>query len=81
MISADDLQVGFLSSLTIVNKGSSLTIVNEGLLLTIVNKGSSFIIGNEGLLLTIVNKTTIFVKTILLKNDLFNNDRSSKRFF
>jgi len=29
MISTDALQVGFLSSLTIVNKGSSLTIVNE----------------------------------------------------
>ena len=39
MISTDALQVGFLSPslLTIVNKGSSLKIVNEGLLM-IVNE-------------------------------------------
>ena len=30
MRSTDALQVGFLSSLTIINEGSSLTIVNEG---------------------------------------------------
>ena len=53
IISTGDLQVGFLSSLTIVNKGSSLTIINEGPSLTIVNKGSS---------LTIVNETTNFIK-------------------
>ena len=39
-VKSDALQVGFLSSLTIVNKGSSLTIINKGLSLKIVNKGS-----------------------------------------
>ena len=43
MISTDALQVGFLSSLTIVNEGSLLTIVNEGSSLTIVNEMTIFI--------------------------------------
>ena len=53
MIRTDAFQVGFLSSLTIFNKGSSLTIVNKGSLLTIVNETTIFI-------KTIVLKTTIF---------------------
>ena len=40
MISTDAFQVGFLSSLTIVNEESSLTIVNKGLYSTIVNEYS-----------------------------------------
>ena len=71
MISTDALQVGFLSLLMIVNKGSSLTIVNDSLLLTIVNEGSSLAIVNKGSLLTIVNETTIFIKTIVFNNDCF----------
>ena len=71
MISTDALQVGFLSSLTIVNELLSLTIVNEGPSLTIVNEGSS---------LTIVNETTNFIKTIVLKNDHFKNDHFSSSF-
>ena len=51
-----------LSSLTIVNKGSSLMIIIKGSLLMIVNKGSSFTINNEGTSLTIVNKTASFIK-------------------
>ena len=43
MISADALQVGFLSSLMIVNKGSTLTIVNKVSSLTIVNETTIFI--------------------------------------
>ena len=44
MRSTDALKVGFFSLLTIVNEGSSLTIVNE---------------------------MTIFINTIVLKNDRF----------
>jgi len=62
MIRTDALQVGLLSSLTIVNEGLSLTIVNKGLSLTIVN---------EGLSLTIVKETTNFIKPIIFKNDQF----------
>ena len=62
MISSDDLQVGFLSSLTIVNEGLSLTIDNEGSSLTIVNETTNFI------------KTNIFFKTSVLKNDRFKSD-------
>ena len=43
-------------------KGSSLTIVNEGLSLTIVNEGPSLTIVNEGSSLTIVNETIVFLK-------------------
>ena len=43
MISTDAFQVSFLSSLTIVNKGSSLKIVNERLSLQIVNETTSFL--------------------------------------
>ena len=52
MISSDDLQVGFLSSLTIVNEGSSLTIVNET---------TNFI------KTTILKKTNFFKKRSFLK--------------
>ena len=62
MISTDALQVGFLSSLTIVKEGLSSTIVNEGLSLTNVYEGSS---------LTIVNERTSFI------NDSFLFDFSS----
>ena len=60
MIRTDAFQVGFLSSLTIVNEGSSLTIVNKGPLLTIVNETTIFI-------KTIVLKTTIFEKRTFKK--------------
>ena len=64
MISTDALQVGFLTSFTIVNEGVVVNdIFNEGLSLTIVNDNPS--------LLTIVNETTNFKKTIVLKNDRF----------
>jgi len=56
MISTDALQVGFHSSLTIVNEGSSLTIVNET---TSLYKQSFW--------KTIVLKTTIFKKQTLKK--------------
>ena len=75
MISTDALQGGFLSPPLFVNEGSSLTIVNEGSSLTIVNKGSSLNIVNEGTSLTIVNETMSFIKTLILKNDRFENDR------
>ena len=55
MVSTDALQVGFLSSLTIVNEGSSLTIVNE----------------TTNFIKTIVLKTTIFKKTNILKKRSF----------
>ena len=74
MISTDALQVGFVSSLTIVKKGSSFTIVSVGLSLTIGNEGPSLMIVNEGPSLTIVNEMTNFIKTIVLKNDRFKND-------
>ena len=48
---------------------SSLTIVNEGVVKTIVNEGSSS---------TIVIKTTIFIKTIVLKNDHFKKTTLKK---
>ena len=75
MISTDALQVGFLSSLTIVNEGSLLTIVYEGSSLTIiVNETTSFIktivLKNDRL------KNNHFEKTTILKNELFKkNDR------
>ena len=77
MKSTDALQVSFLSSLTIFNERTSLTIVNKESSLTIINKELWLMIINEGLSLTtvnkwssltIVNKTTIFIKTIVLKN-------------
>ena len=43
MISTDALHVGFLSSLTIVNKGLSLMIVNEGSSLTTIKETTNFI--------------------------------------
>ena len=43
MISTDALQVGFLSSLTIVNEGVVVNNFNEGLSLTIVNETKNFI--------------------------------------
>jgi len=79
MKSTDALQVGFLSLLTIINKGLSLMIVHEGASLTIVNKGLSLTIVNEGLWLTIVNKTTSFIKMIvsfLIFCRRFHNKRS-----
>jgi len=72
MISTDALQVGFLSSLMIINEGSSLTIVNEGLSLTIVNEGSS---------LTIVNETTNFIKQSFLKTSVLKTERFENRSF
>ena len=38
MISTDAFQIGFLSSLMILNKGLSLMIVNEGSSLTKINE-------------------------------------------
>ena len=58
--------------LTIVNEGSSLTIVIEGLSLTIVNERSSFTIVNEGLSLTIVNETTNFIKMVVFGKKLLS---------
>ena len=52
MISTYALQVGFLSSLTIVKEGLSSTIVNEGLSLTNVYEGLSLTNVYEGLSLT-----------------------------
>ena len=52
MVSTDALKVIFLSPLTTINEGSSLTIIKKDLLLTNVN---------EGLLLAIVNETTSFI--------------------
>ena len=69
MISTDALQVGFLSSLTIVNEG---VVVNEGSSLTIVNEFPS---------LTIVNKTTNFIKTNFLKKRSFLKTTVSFSFF
>ena len=56
--------------LTIVNEGSSLMIVYEGLLSTIVNERSSLMIVNEGLLLTTVNETTNFIRTVVFGKKL-----------
>ena len=67
MIFTDAFQVGFLSSLTIINEGSSITIVHEWSLLTIINNGSSS---------TIVNETTSFIK-----NDRFEKRKFRFRFF
>ena len=64
MISTDALQVGFLSSVTIVNEGLSLTIDKKGSSLTIVNETTYFI-------KPIVLKTTIFKKRTFQKNDCF----------
>ena len=77
MISADALQVGFLSSLTIVNEGSSLRIVNEGLSLMIVNEGLSLTIVNKGSSLTMVMKVVNNdrLKTTIFKNELLKNNR------
>ena len=55
MISTDALQVGFLSSLTIVNEG---VVVNEGSSLTIVNKT----IKKRSLWKTFILKNVIFKK-------------------
>ena len=63
MISTDALQVGFLSSLTIINEGLSLTIVNEGSSLTIVNETTNFI--KTTIFKNELIKTTIVFKTIV----------------
>ena len=64
MISTGALQIGFLSSLAIINEGSSLTIVKEGSSLTIVNETTSFI-------KTIVFKIDHFKKTNFKKKIVF----------
>ena len=55
MISTDALQVGFLSSLTIVKEGLSSTIVNEGLSVTNVYEGLSLTNVYEGSNVCIIN--------------------------
>ena len=63
-------QVGFLSSLIIVNER---VVVNEGLSLKIINEGSSLTIVNEGSSLTIrsFQKKNIFKKLTFKIKDRF----------